>query len=53
MKMSKIPYAEEIIRNFPEEVVISTATTPATEHLFWVRNQQEVKHLPKEQAISS
>ena len=51
VKISMIPYVKEIIRKFPEEVVISIATTPAAEHLFQVRNQQEAKLLPEGQAI--
>ena len=51
VKISMVPYVEEIIRNFPEEVGVSTAATPAAEHLFQVRNQQDAEQLPEEQAI--
>ena len=42
---------EEIINNFPEELVMSTASIPAAEHLFQVHDQNKAKQLPEEQAI--
>ena len=52
VKVSMIPYVQDIIKNFPEEIGISTAATPAAEHLFLARNEQETKLLPEEQAIN-
>ena len=34
VKVSKIPYVEEIIKTFPEEIGNSFANTPAAEHSF-------------------
>ena len=51
VKVSMVPYVKESIKNYPEEVRVLTAATPAAEHLFQVRNQQEAKSLPEKQAI--
>ena len=46
-----VPYFEEIINNFPEEVGTSTALTPAGEHLFQTRDAKDAKLIAKDQAI--
>ena len=51
VKVSMIPYMEEIIKNFPEEVGTSIAATPAAEHLCQIREEKDVKLIPEEQAI--
>ena len=52
MKVSMIPYVQDIIQNFLEEIGILTIATPAGEHLFLVRNEQGTKLLPEEHAIN-
>ena len=49
VKVSMIPYSQKIIDVFPEPVT-STAPTPAGDHLFTVRPDDERKLLPEEQA---
>ena len=49
VKISMIPYTKQIIDDFPEPVT-STAPTPAGDHLFTVRPDDERKLLPEEQA---
>ena len=44
-----IPYSKEIIDDFPEPIT-STAPTPAADHLFTVRPDEERKLLREEQA---
>ena len=47
VKISMIPYTKKIIDDFPEPVT-STAPTPAGDHLFTVRPDEERKLLPEE-----
>ena len=49
VKISMIPYTKQIIEDFPEPI-ISTAPTPAGDHLFTVCPDDERKLLPEEQA---
>ena len=49
VQVGMIPYSKEIIDDFPEPIT-STAPTPAADHLFTVRPDEERKLLPKEQA---
>ena len=51
VKVSMIPYVEEIIENFPKEIGTSTVATPTADHLFQVRNPTDAKLLPEEQAM--
>ena len=44
-------YAEKIIECFPEETGLSTAATPAADHLFQIRDKKGAKLLPEEQAV--
>ena len=46
-----IKYIIKILRGFPEKIT-STAATPAGEHLFEVRPDDERKPLPEEQAMA-
>ena len=48
---SMIPYLLEILRDFPE-LLGDTAMSPAADHLFKVRSDEEARLLPEEQAIS-
>ena len=45
-----VPYIQETIDEFPEEI-IGTKTTPAAEYLFRIRDPSEAKALPEEQAM--
>lgn len=42
-------YTDEITNGFPE-VILWSASTPATHHLFKVRDEQDAEKLPEEQA---
>ena len=44
-------YIEKLIESFPEEIGSYTAVTPAADHPFQIRDNKEVKLLPKEQAM--
>ena len=44
-------YVKNKMESFPEEIGLSTATTPAAGHLFQIRDKKEAKPLPEEQAI--
>ena len=46
-----IKYIHKILQGFPE-VIKGGAATPAADHLFQVREDEEAKLLPKEQALS-
>ncbi len=48
---SMISYLKGIIAEFPE-LIKGRATTPATEHLFTVRDEKEAKPLKKERALA-
>lgn len=50
-KIGMIPYTEEIINDFPEEI-IGSAATPAADHLFKIRDPLEATPLPEEQATA-
>ena len=49
VQIGMIPYSKEITDDFSEPI-ISTAPTPAADHLFAVRPDNEQKLLPEEQA---
>ena len=49
LEVSMIPYLIGVLRNFPEELGAATAS-PASEHLFQVRPDNERDVLPEEQA---
>ena len=51
VKISMIPYIENILKDFPEKIV-GTATTPAGEHLFEVREGINSTKLPESQSIT-
>ena len=51
VEVSMIPYLNEILCNFPE-LLVNIATSPAADHLFKVRSDEEARLLPEEQAIS-
>jgi hypothetical protein len=48
---SMIPYLKDIIAEFPE-LIKGKAATPATEHLFTVRDEKEAKPLKEERALA-
>ena len=50
VKVSMIPYIQNIIKELPKEIM-SFASTPASDHLFQVQDQNAVM-LPEEQAIA-
>ena len=49
LRVSMIKYLAKIFKAFPEEIR-TTAATPAADHLFEVRDENERKLLPEEQA---
>ena len=51
VKLSMIPYSQQILTNFPEEIT-TTSTTPAADHLFTVRADDDPgkRLLPERQA---
>ena len=49
VQITMIPYSKQIQDDFPEPIS-STAPTPAADHLFQVRPDDERKSLPEEQA---
>jgi hypothetical protein len=51
LKVSMIKYLAKIIRGFPEKITTS-AVTPAAEHLFDIRPDEERRCLPEEQAMA-
>ena len=48
--VSMIPYIDTIIEDFPKEIS-SSAPTPYTNNLFKVREENDAKYLPDEQAL--
>jgi len=48
---SMIPYLKGVIPEFPELITIK-ASTPATEHLFTVRDELEARPLEEERALA-
>ncbi len=50
VKISMIPYTQEIIKEFPEELRKSMAT-PVADYLFQVRDKAKAKKLPEEQGM--
>jgi hypothetical protein len=48
-QISMIKYTTKVIDNFPETIT-TTCTTPAADHLFTVRDEQEAKFLPEQHA---
>ena len=48
--IDQIPYLEEMLREFPEQLGRSKPT-PTAEHLFTVRLESKATYLPEEQAI--
>ena len=44
-------YVKKIIKNFLEDICLSTAATPAMDHLFQIQDANKAKLLPEEQAI--
>ena len=48
--IDQIPYIKNILKEFPERLGRSKAT-PAAEHLFTVRPENEATYLPEEQAV--
>ena len=51
MKVSMIPYVEEVIDNFLEPVGASIASTPAGDHLFRTSDSKDEKLIDEVQAI--
>ena len=51
VKITMVSYLEKILEEFPEEIV-STKTTPAADHLFKIRDEDEARPLPEEQATT-
>jgi hypothetical protein len=49
--ISMIPYTDEVIKDFPEEI-IGKAATPAADHLFKIRSPEEAKLLCEEMATA-
>ena len=50
VKISMILYVENIIKDFPEEIM-GTVATPAREHLFEVQEDKSFVRLPEQDAI--
>ena len=48
VKVSVNDYIDKVLTGFPEEI-IETAPSPAGDHLFKIRNDEETKVLPEEQ----
>ena len=44
-----VPYIKTIFKDFPEEIK-STSPTPHADHLFKVRDEDNARYLPEEQA---
>ena len=51
LMVTMMEYIKNIIKDFPEEIV-GTKTSPATDHLFTVRDPSLAKVLPEEQAMA-
>ena len=51
VKVSMIPYLNEILHDFPE-LLGDIATSSAADHLFKVRPDGEARLLPEDQAVS-
>ena len=51
VKVSMVPYINDIIANFPEEIN-EASNTAAGDYLFEVRPSKHAKNLPDEEAIS-
>ena len=49
--ITMVEYIKTILKNFPEEIM-ATKTSPATDHLFTVRDPSLAKMLPEEQAMA-
>jgi hypothetical protein len=49
LKVVMIKYLKKVMTDFPEAIT-STAATPAADHLFDIRDEEEAKWLPEEQA---
>jgi hypothetical protein len=49
--VNMIEYIKTIIGNFPEEIIV-THVSPATDHLFTVRDETKATLLPEEQACT-
>ena len=50
LKVSMIKYLDKVLEEFTEDIQ-STSATPATDHLFQIREETEAKYLPEEQAV--
>ncbi len=50
LSVSMVKYTKAIINSFPENIT-TPAATPATDHLFQVRNDNEAILLPEDQAV--
>jgi hypothetical protein len=48
--MSMIPYIDSILEDFPEEI-IKSSPCPHNQNLFRIRDQNEAKYLPEDQAM--
>ena len=51
LMVTMMEYIKNIIKDFPEEIV-GTNTSPATDHIFTVRDPSLAKVLPEEQAMA-
>ena len=51
VEISMVPYVQEIIKSFPEEIGSLYASTPAADHLFQVREEKYAKLVPEKQAV--
>ena len=49
LKVVMIKYLKKVMTDFPEAIT-SKAATPAADHLFDIRDEEEAKWLPEEQA---
>jgi hypothetical protein len=49
--VTMVEYIKDIIKDFPEEIT-GTKTSPATDHLFTVRDPSLAKALPEEQGMT-
>ena len=51
VRVSVKPYMDKIIKNLPEEIGSQSASLPAADYLFNVKDEKNAKILPEEQGV--
>ena len=51
LEIGMLDYVKDVINDFPEDVGMKSYKTPASGHLFQVREEIDKKVLPEEQAV--